>query len=145
MLNGIQKIIENRLFKDKIKSFYKKYFYIKKHKGMLKYIFYYQLLKIYKKNDCRISIEADVKENIKFPNGLNGVLISEGVKIGENCVISNQVTIGAKSSVADQKGQVPEIGDNVHIGTGSKIIRRNKNRQQCNNRRLLYYYKRYIR
>lgn len=54
--------------------------------------------------------------NIFLPHGLNGVFISGGASIGQNCVIYQHVTIGST-----KKGS-PKIGNNVVIGAGSKII-----------------------
>ena len=45
-----------------------------------------------------------------------GIVVNTSVLIGENLVIEHNVTIGA------EQGLVPEIGDNVFIGTGASII-----------------------
>lgn len=47
-----------------------------------------------------------------LPHFLNGIIISNRVKIGKHCTIFQQVTIT----------QAAEIGDNVFIGSGAKII-----------------------
>lgn len=47
-----------------------------------------------------------------------GVVIHSNAKIGENCIIAQQVTIGGRSK---QKG-VPVIGNNVYIGAGAKVL-----------------------
>lgn len=47
----------------------------------------------------------------------NGVVIHPAAEVGVNCLILQQVTIGA-----NQHGQVPKIGDRVDIGAGAKII-----------------------
>jgi serine O-acetyltransferase len=44
------------------------------------------------------------------------VVINTSVRGGKNVVIEHQVTIGA------EKGQSPEVGDNVFIGAGARII-----------------------
>ncbi len=57
-----------------------------------------------------------------FPHGPNGVFISAQAKIGKNCVIFHQVTIGS-NTLLDSKGQgAPVIGNDVFIGAGAKII-----------------------
>ncbi|CRH89995.1 Serine acetyltransferase [Chlamydia trachomatis] len=43
------------------------------------------------------------------------MIIHKKAKIGKNCVISQNVTIGSK-------GPLPIIGDNVYIAPGSKCI-----------------------
>lgn len=52
----------------------------------------------------------------RLPHGLNGIIVSHNAKIGENCTIFHQVTIG------EGRGGAPVIGDNVMIGAGAKII-----------------------
>ncbi|PEC51930.1 serine acetyltransferase [Bacillus sp. AFS096315] len=56
-----------------------------------------------------------------FPHGINGVFISGGSKIGSNCVIFQQVTIGSNTIPGSNTGS-PTIGDNCYIGAGAKII-----------------------
>lgn len=57
-----------------------------------------------------------------FPHGMKCIFISGGAKIGKNCIIFQQVTIGS-ISLLDAKGRgAPTIGDNVYIGAGAKII-----------------------
>jgi len=55
----------------------------------------------------------------KLPHGLNGIIISPDAKIGKNCTIFHQVTIG--NDYRDIKN-VPTIGDNVTIYPGAKIV-----------------------
>lgn len=50
----------------------------------------------------------------------SGIVISPKAKIGENCNISQCVTIGA-SGRGDARG-VPEIGNNVYIAAGAVVI-----------------------
>ncbi len=57
-----------------------------------------------------------------LPHGLCGIFISADAKIGKNCVIFHQVTIGS-NTLKDSKGfGSPTLGDNVYIGAGAKII-----------------------
>lgn len=57
-----------------------------------------------------------------FPHGLSGIYISTGAKIGRDCVIFQQVTIGS-NALPDSKHQgCPTVGDHVYIGAGAKII-----------------------
>jgi serine O-acetyltransferase len=52
----------------------------------------------------------------QLPHGIRGIFISHNAVIGKNCRIFHQVTIGKG------KGGAPEIGDNVMIGAGAKVI-----------------------
>lgn len=64
---------------------------------------------------------ADIPLNCRIAGGLllphpNGIVIHSNARIGPNCLIFQQVTIGAST-----KG-VPAIGGHVDIGAGAKII-----------------------
>lgn len=54
-----------------------------------------------------------------LPHGLNGIFIHPSAKIGKNCTIYHQVTIGGNNN---GKRGVAIIGDNCLISTGVKII-----------------------
>jgi serine O-acetyltransferase len=65
---------------------------------------------------------ADIPLNCRIGGGLliphpNGIVIHPDAKIGVNCLIFQQVTIG----VRDTHG-FPEIGGHVDIGAGAKIL-----------------------
>jgi serine O-acetyltransferase len=64
---------------------------------------------------------ADVPINARLGGGLllphpNGIVIHPGSTIGPNCLIFQQVTIGAT-----ERG-IPTLGGHVDIGAGAKII-----------------------
>lgn len=48
----------------------------------------------------------------------NGVVIHPDVRIGPNCLIFQQVTIGSRSGLS----RPPVIGGHVDIGAGAKIL-----------------------
>lgn len=56
------------------------------------------------------------------PHGLSGIFISYGAKIGRDCTIFHQVTIGSNTLPDSRRQGAPTIGDNVYIGAGAKII-----------------------
>jgi serine O-acetyltransferase len=65
---------------------------------------------------------ADIPLNCNIGGGLmlphpNGVVIHPDAKIGVNCLIFQQVTVGIRSG----KG-APQIGGHVDIGAGAKIL-----------------------
>ena len=74
---------------------------------------------IYNRLQCKYSvwISPDVKigENLHLMHHL-GVVIGSGVKIGNNCIIYQQVTLGKS------KNAFPIINDNVTIYTGAKVL-----------------------
>lgn len=59
---------------------------------------------------------AEFENTPCFPHGIYGIIISCNAKVGKNCRIFHQVTIGTNG-----KGD-PVIGDNVEIGAGAKVL-----------------------
>jgi serine O-acetyltransferase len=64
---------------------------------------------------------ADIPLNCKLGGGLmiphpNGIVIHPDVEVGPNCLIFQQVTLGAGH------GGVPRLGGHVDVGAGAKII-----------------------
>ena len=65
---------------------------------------------------------ADIPLNCKIDGGLllphpNGIVIHPNAKIGPNCLIFQQVTIGTRDG-----SPPPSIGGHVDIGAGAKIL-----------------------
>lgn len=68
---------------------------------------------------CDIAYQVDVPSSLKLPHQGLGVVIHPAVKIGENCVIYQHVTLGADG----KKGhEAPVIGNNVMIGAGAILL-----------------------
>jgi serine O-acetyltransferase len=66
---------------------------------------------------------ADIPPNCNIGGGLliphpNGIVIHPEARIGVNCLIFQQVTIGSREGA----GGLPQIGDHVDIGAGAKIL-----------------------
>ena len=60
--------------------------------------------------------------NTRFPHPI-GIVIAERATLGKNCVIYQNVTIGAKSfELAKEKEHYPTIGDNVIIYAGACVV-----------------------
>ena len=80
---------------------------------------YYSLI-----NKCNsyIPLTTNFANMPTFPHGLSGIFISQGAKIGMNCVIFHQVTIGSNTLDDSKHFGSPTIGNNVFIGCGAKII-----------------------
>lgn len=94
---------------------------LRNKKSFLNRIRYLKLFRIMKKTHCLIPINRDINK-FTTPHGLFGIYISFGSKVGKNCVIFNNVTIGS-NTLEDSKGYgAPSIGNNVYIGVGAKII-----------------------
>jgi serine O-acetyltransferase len=65
---------------------------------------------------------ADIPLTCQIGGGLliphpNGIVIHPDATIGANCLIFQQVTIGARN-----RAGLPRIGDHVDIGAGAKIL-----------------------
>lgn len=71
---------------------------------------------IYYLANCAISYKAKIGKGTALGYGGIGCVIHAQAEIGENCKISQNVTIAAKD------GKAPKIGNNVFIGANSVII-----------------------
>jgi serine O-acetyltransferase len=60
-------------------------------------------------------LRCQIGGGLQMPH-TNGIVINVNAKIGCNCDIYQQVTIG------EMKGGYPEIGNGVFIGPGAKIL-----------------------
>lgn len=67
---------------------------------------------------CHVSLLAKIGYGIKFPHPV-GIVIGEGVKIGDHCTIYQNVTLGKKRVDIDG---YPELADNVVLYVGAVVI-----------------------
>lgn len=65
---------------------------------------------------AEIPLDAQIGGGLLIPHP-NGVVIHPNARIGPNCLIFQQVTIGTLDGIA-----APEIGGHVDIGAGAKIL-----------------------
>lgn len=87
-----------------------RWYYIHKHERLME------------KHNANIPYTTEIAGVPTFPHGLSGIYISAGAKLGKDCVIFHQVSIGS-NTLPDSKGQgFPTIGDGVYIGVGAKIV-----------------------
>ena len=56
-----------------------------------------------------------------------GVVIGETATIGNDCTIYHNSTLGGTGK--DKLKRHPDLGNNVMVGAGAKILRSDKNRQ----------------
>ena len=64
---------------------------------------------------AEIDLDCQIGGGLLIPHP-NGIVIHPNVKIGPNCLIFQQVTLGIN------KGGVPVLGGHVDIGAGAKIL-----------------------
>lgn len=69
-----------------------------------------------------ISIDAKFASPLILPHGVSGIFITQSAIIGKDCVVFQQVTIGANTIKSSKSYGAPAIGDSVYIGAGAKII-----------------------
>ena len=87
----------------------------------------FRLIKLYYLKKCDafnnssmgtdLNNSANFCEAPRFPHGLNGIIISHNASIGYKSTIYQQVTIGE-----NENREAPQIGNNVIIYAGAKII-----------------------
>lgn len=88
---------------------------------ILRYYYLYKIKKMDAFSNASMGTNTDVSAVFEsrpvLPHGLNGIIVSQYAKIGKNCIIYHQVTIGSKEDKF-----APIIGDNVTIYPHSIII-----------------------
>ena len=95
--------------------------------GLKRFYYIYYLKRVMSMHCCDLMVALSGRENFGAffsappfcPHVLNGIVISDQVRIGEHVTILQQVTIGVKSMYL--KG-APTVGDHVTIGAGAKLI-----------------------
>src|SRR5690606_6957595 len=92
-------------------------------KGKIMLSFYvlaaYRLQRLKYKYGISISPPTNIGKGF-YIGHFGDIVINRNVVIGDNCSISQGVTLGANNRGA-KKG-VPTVGNNVYIGAGAKII-----------------------
>ena len=78
-------------------------------------------LLIIRKFNCYISLNAEIDKSVVFPHP-TGIVIGEGVKIGANTVIYQQVTIGGARLGESKVSDYPFVDENCIIYAGAKLI-----------------------
>ena len=69
---------------------------------------------------------AKIGKRLFIDHGM-GIVIGETSTIGNDCTIYHEVTLGGTGK--DKFKRHPDIGNNVIIGCGAKILRTNQNRK----------------
>ena len=91
-------------------------------RGLLHHYYLNKWNKLMRRNNAFIPLNSQFTSKPTFPHGYHGIFISGGAKIGNNCTIFHQVTIGSNTLPDTKNPGAPTIGDNVYIGAGAKII-----------------------
>ena len=64
-----------------------------------------------------IPVECDIGKGLRIHH-FGGIIFHPSVKIGDNCTVYHEVTIGDRGGT----GKAARIGNNVLLGAGAKII-----------------------
>jgi serine O-acetyltransferase len=83
--------------------------------------YYYNSSRIVRLNDIRKSVYYLAARKTRFPHPI-GIVIGNGVSLGENCVIYQHVTLGGKTISGGNGNEYPVIGNNVIIYANAIII-----------------------
>ena len=75
-------------------------------------------MRIYQAHNSFIPASCEIGNGTVFGYKGIGVVIHKRARIGENCLIAQQVTIGGRSGHHD----VPIIGNNCEICAGAKVL-----------------------
>ena len=75
-------------------------------------------MRIYQAHNSFIPASCEIGNGTVFGYKGMGVVIHKRARIGENCLIAQQVTIGGRSGHHD----VPIIGNNCEICAGAKVL-----------------------
>jgi len=94
------------------KIFFSEYFYSYR---------YYKTNRVFRMNDLTIGIRELGRKKTVFFLPI-GIAIGRGVQIGENCIIYQNVTIGAKNQEDTDNNVYPKIGNNVLISASAIVI-----------------------
>jgi serine O-acetyltransferase len=69
-----------------------------------------------------IPLDAVFVSEPVFPHGPSGVMVSGGARVGVDCVLFHQVTIGSNTLAGSRGFGFPTIGDGCYLGAGAKVI-----------------------
>lgn len=72
-----------------------------------------------------LPLDNTIEGPLRLPHGPLGCVFARSCKIGTNCTILHHVTIGGYYNAGNQEigwGGAPQIGNNVFIGAGAKLI-----------------------
>jgi serine acetyltransferase len=72
---------------------------------------------------CSVPFSVSIGRRVRWEHGFNGIFVARDAKIGDDCTILHQVTIGSNLQTGTERGS-PLIGARVLIGAGAKIIGR---------------------
>lgn len=91
-------------------------------RGVIRYYYHWWYQRTLNRYNAFIPLDASFASRPVLPHGISGIHISTSARIGRNCVIFHQVTIGSIGLIDSPKRGAPVIGDDCFIGCGAAII-----------------------
>lgn len=70
---------------------------------------------------CFVQFDAEIGPGLRLPHP-TGIVIGQGVRIGANCTIYQQVTLGGARLGDWKAGRYPTLGNNVVLFAGAKLL-----------------------
>lgn len=90
--------------------------------SFLKYYYWFRYSRRIHRFQSYLPISVKFAGEPVFPHDIMGIFVALNAEIGKNCVIFQQVTIGTNYFEGSKNNGAPQIGDNVIIGAGAKIV-----------------------
>ena len=90
--------------------------------GLMRYYYHWRYQQTLNRFNAFIPLSASFESRPVLPHGISGIHISHGARLGRNCVIFQQVTIGSNALPGSRLRGSPAIGDDCYIGCGAAII-----------------------
>lgn len=72
------------------------------------------------KYGIHLGLNCKIGKGLRFPHP-QGIIIGDGVTMGDNCIVYHNVTFGKKNGL-DPDARYPQIGSNVIIYPGTVVI-----------------------
>ena len=94
------------------------YFNDSKYFNFISHFYQFSLVKKY---GIFISKTTKIECGLRLPHP-NGIVLGSATKIGKNCTIYQQVTVGSKRVGDSKKNLQPRIKENIYLFSGSKVI-----------------------
>lgn len=77
-----------------------------------------RIVKLY---SCYISPKSNLSSDLYFPHPV-GIVVGDGVFVGERCIIYQNVTLGAARRGDGRNGLYPRLGRSVTVYAGAVIV-----------------------
>lgn len=77
--------------------------------------------RVRRKFGCYLSRKSTIDIGLSLPHP-TGIVVGIGVRIGRNCIIYQQVTLGGAAKGDADRSNYPVVGDDVILWAGAKVV-----------------------